>query len=587
MTKFIDKIADMRFHGIVESKVNYLLYKLESFLKSNKKSIFIIVHQFQKSKKTYKIVELSDTIIMVLNLCDKRKIILNVGYPFPIFSRDRDDFMNDFAGNVEIKFFIRGEILRKIQRDYLKKVFLDSFLNNKWIIINKIEKFRRLSVHFLKRGKRIIYVDPYHFIGDAFTGLYFLDKFKTQNKITDIVILSKFFKHLGLFYKSYEKNSYNLKKICVNDSIIVMPDLIDNHFGESLELLECIKGKNVVVFVPGRNLIISYQKDEINAYHLNEKDVLLRNKNIEDYMDDCLNSFLKNQYRQSRKKINNSSKVDVAKIFVSPYSSDPLKEISVNLFLKIACELSENINVRFIVSKNNGVSNVKNKWISKFLQKAKVKKYKKIFRKIKFISDKNINDLGEKLLKERVTCALVADTSISHVLSRLMIPNITVYNEHFWDRESMQSLSAESPLGFCRYDLPQFAAILTENDELNKFSNSIKSALQTLLNVTKDGSKSFSEKIPQEIYKFYEIVNKYVNYSTKSLNYRDHKKLYSKYLILKKHFIYSEFAWLFDIYDPDRLIKGINGHVNIKNSFLVYSSWKNLPLYKFIDYFVK
>jgi len=584
MTKFIDKLADTRFHGLTDSEINYLLGKLESFIKNQKKSISIIVDCFQKSKKGYSIVELSDTVVMVLSPAKIKKIILNVGYPFPIFSEDRVDLLNSFVGNFEIKLFIRGEILRKLQRNYLKKVFLGSLENKKWIVVDKIKKFRKISTNLLKKKNKIIYIDPYHFIGDAFTGLYFLEQFRTQSNVTNIVVLSRFFRHLNLFHKSYKKDWNTFKKMCVDDSLIIMPDLIDNHFGENLKLLRMVNNKNVVIFMPGRNLIIHYQKSKVSAYHFSGKDVLLRNKNIEDYMDDCLDPFFERQYYNYGKR-NKSRKNVVSEIFVNPYSSDYSKEIKVELFLKIAIDLIRNNNVRFIISSRYGAAKGKNDWIDKLILRTKKEEYRSLLNNTIFLSDNNISDLGKKLLKRGVSCALTADTSISHVLSKLMIPNITIYNEYFWDNESRQSLSAESPLGFCRYNLPQFAAILTEKGDQNNFLDGIKRGLQTLLNAAKVGNKTLSEKIPREIHKFYEMVRGYVKYPTKSLSYYDHKKLYAEYLILKKHFAYSEFAWLFDIYDPNQLIAGINKDTDKNNRFLIYSSWKNLPLYKLINYF--
>jgi len=585
MTKFIDKLTDIRFHGITNSEINCLLSKLESFIKNNEKAIFIIIDRFQKSKKEYSIIELSDTIVMVLGLSKTKKIILNVGYPFPIFSENRADLINDFLGNVEIKLFIRGEVLRKFQRNYLKKVFLNSFKNKKWTVIEEIKRFRKISANLLKEKKKIIYVDPYHFIGDAFTGLYFLEQFRLRSTAKNIVVLSRFSKHLNLLYKSYKKDRDTFKKICVDDSIIIMPDLIDNHFGENLELLKTVINKSTVIFILGRNLILHYQKNKIDAYHFNKKDVLLKNKNIEDYMDDCLSPFLESQSSFNPPQNNDLYKNSAAKIFINPYSSHVLKEIPVGLFLKIAYELSKNNSIKFIISRNNGMPDERDKWIDVLMLKIKDGKYKKLYGKINFIFDKNIADLCKKILKKYVVCALTADTSISHVLSKLMIPNITIYNEHFWDRESRQSLSAESPLGFCRYNLPQFAAILTGDGNSNKFLDGIKSGLQTLLSVAKVDNKKFSQKIPKNIYKFYEMVRDCIKYPAKSLNYCDHKKLYTEYLTLKEQFVCSEFAWLFNIYDPDQLISGINKDKDKNNRFLIYSSWKNLPLYKFINYF--
>jgi len=581
MTKFIDKLVDAEFHGINDDEISHLLHKLELFINNNLSAINIIIDNFQKSKKEYGVVELSNTILIVLNNSKKKGVTLNIGYPFPIFSESRNDLANILFGNVKINLFIRGEILRKLQRNYLKKSFFNASINKKWFSINKIDEFRKISTKLLKKKNRIIYIDPYHFIGDSFTGLYFLEQFEAKTLATDIIVLSKFFMHLNLFYKSYKKDANTFKNICIDGDIVIMPDLIDNHFGENLKLLNIIQNKDITIFILSRSLIINYQKNKIRIYHYNKNDVLLRNKNIEDYMDDCLNPFLKKMSLNYRKR-NEFKKDAISEIFINPYSSNPLKEIGVELFLKIAASLTSNDNIRFVISNNNGTIEKKNDWLNELILKMKKTEYRKLSKNIVFLSDNSIADLGRKLLKRGISCALTADTSISHFLSKLMIPNITIYNESFWDNESAQSLSAESPLGFCRYDFPHFAAISKTTNDSDNFSNDIKNWLQALLSIT---NGSYTKKIPLDIYKFYKKIDKYTNHPATLLSYSNHKKLYFEYLALKRQFQNSEFTWLFDIYDPDKLITKISTPKRIDKRFLFYSSWKNLPLYKFINYF--
>jgi hypothetical protein len=55
---------------------------------------------------------------------------------------------------------------------------------------------------------------------------------------------------------------------------------------------------------------------------------------------------------------------------------------------------------------------------------------------------------------------ITADTSIAHLFNYLGLTNITFFNLNRCDLKSPQSLSSDSPLGFCRYGSTQYPALL-------------------------------------------------------------------------------------------------------------------------------
>ena len=590
MTRFKDTITDFNQPNLSENSRIYLTRYLRSFIERKTVIIRNIVNNFIESGKDYEVYELSSSIVIVLNLSEKTNISINIGYPFPIYSEDTTQkikFISKNRKNVDVKIHIRGEILRERQRDLIKKTLKNTFKNVKWFSITNIGKFRKISYSILNRfsskNELWIYVDPYNFIGDSFVGLYFIDYLKRKFGIKKIIVLSNTYKHTRLFYKSYPKTSKIFKKFCKKSNIVIMPDLIDNHLSRTIKLLQELKNENVFIFLLGRNLIIKIKDKKCLIFHYDKNDILLRNKNIENYMDDCLFPYInldKKFINITFKKIIKAKKAN--KIFINPHSSTPLKQIPVDLVLGIAKNIIQKRDVTIYISK--GRLNIKNNqdWIKSCLDKLKNKKYKSIIENIIFLSDQGLADLGLKLRKLQISSALTADTAITHILSRILIPNITIYNEGFWDCESPQSLSAESPLGFCRFYLPQYPAILNKNINQLSFVKSISNGLITL---SSNNYVIHNDFVLNKIIKFNKQSSGYLDKSNrKTLDYNDHKKLYRKYIKLKNYCKNSNIFWLFDIFDPNNIISGIIAELNSKTLPLIYSAWKILPLHKFLSF---
>jgi len=547
----------------------YLLDYLNSFIekKQNKKAIKEIVDNFLLSGKSYGVYEILPFIVLVLNSSPKREVSINIGYPFPIYNKKVESNLLKTKGNIELKIHVRGEILRRKQRDFIKETLEDVFEKTEWISINSFKKFRE-KYHF-KKGYWL-YVDPYNFIGDSFVGLYFIDYFKGFFNLKQVAVLSKAYKHTKFFYSSYSKTKNNFKKLSERAEVVVMPDLIDNHLNVNIELLKELKGKKIIVLLLGRNIIIKINGNTCLLYHLNREDVLLRNKNIEDYMDDCLFPYIEPKKEKYFLPKREGEGRDGKKFFINPHAGDSLKELPTEMVLEIARKLIKKNGSFIYISRG---TNSDQKWVNSFLKKLKNEKYKPFSENIIFLPDSGLNDLGEKLQKFNISVALTSDTAVAHLLSRI-IPNIIVFNDVFWDYESIQSLSAESPLGFCRFYSPQYPAILKKTNNKKSFINTIVGSIEAL-----SSQNTFSSR---EINSFITYLAKHLeNLREREVSYAKHKKLYKKYLRLKKNHKNSKIYWLFELYDPDEMVLGMSPKRGREAFPLIYSAWKNLPLYKF------
>jgi len=581
MTRFVDKNYPKIYKTLSSDSLKYLVNFLKSSIKKNSKSIDSIIKRFLKNKRHYGIFELSSEIVMVLTTNTNSIVKIYIGYPFPIYSEKYQlPLKNRYLLGLQINFYLRGEVLRIRQRLIIKEFFQARYKILKWHTISDINDFQRIADGYFKNNKEVAYIDGYNFIGDSLVGLYFIKKLQTQYRFSKILVLSNAYNHLNYFFDAYPKNKINIRKIIQWTRCLVISDLLDNHLRPTLNLLDVASKKKLFIFLVSRNLIISTDHDTCSIYHFQSPDVLLRNKNIEDYMDECLCPFLKTvrpitktmyvKRRGARRGV---------KVLFNPFSSHKLKQMKKILFLKTAAHLIHlNGKVDIYIPKNSKIkSNIL--WLNSMMKMLDNKKYNFLKKKIYIISDNNLTDLVKKIKRLGIDLALTSDTSMSHLLSLVGLSNITLYNEEFWDKNSPQSLSAESVLGFCRYNLPQYPAVLSKITNFNSFSLAIANGLLSIYK--KHKFLKLISQIP-EINLFIKKLEQNFKLNLKNgINYRSHKILYREYLELKSICRDSKISWLFEIYDPDQLIVGLN-KASLQNNYLIYSSWRNLPLYKFI-----
>ena len=443
--------------------------------------------------------------------------------------------------------------------------------------IKNLSNFRRISRKFLSKSQdRGIYIDPYTFIGDSFIGLYFIDVLKKLFGFKRLLVLSDAYEHIQFFVKSVPRKSKILKSVCKRGDIIIMPDLIDTHWERTLELMKAVEDKEATIFIIGRNLIVKFGKQENYIFHYDQEDVLLRNKNIEEYMDDCLFPFVNpNKNKQNISDCHNTSAKGI--FFVSPHSSLERRSIEIGIAVGICKKLLRSpLNFVYI---SGGIKKRKKDylWTQKFLKIANKKENRNLLGKIKIKYYKNLSEMIAELKRLNVHSVLTSDTSIAHLCNRAGLKNITLYNSYFWDNESIQSLTSDSPLGFCRFNYQQYPTVYYPSKRNRSFYNSIYRALL---------ANSEKKKISRTILKKIEFLKKKIE-ETKKIKTK--KEFFSKYDQIKKVYVEvkkelsnTEFDWIFGLYDPFSITKDMLKRPDIKRCIhLIYSSLKIHPLCKF------
>jgi len=135
------------------------------------------------------------------------------------------------------------------------------------------------------------------------------------------------------------------------------------------------------------------------------------------------------------------------------------------------------------------------------------------------------------------------------------IINFSFFNSDRWDDKSIQSLSSDSPLGFCRYYPTEIPIIFNHRRYLFLLEN-----ILNLIKLIKNKKIKFNTKKLDML--ILDICNKKdLTKSNELIN-----RLYSTELDKMK------LSWLNDLFNPLRILKEIN--LNEDSKYLFYSAWK-------------
>jgi len=542
--------------------------ELWGFAVNNQGVLYDNLDRFSEQNLPYRLWEVSDDILVSIRRDTlPRGIFLNVGYPFSI----RREKFSSSQFNVQI--FLRGEKIRERQRMMLKEAIGGKGV--KWVTFNEIGKFRELTSRILRNQRKAIYVDAYTFVGDSVIGLYFMDCFERRFSISDYLVLSKAYEHLRFFHYAYPDESQILRKFCKDYKIVIMPDLIDTHWEKRLELLCAIKEEKAYVFIIGRNLILDL--GEKRVYHLRRNDPLLRNKNIEDYMNDCLSCYMNNPV--STKNIVARDKVRSV-FFINPVSSSNVKDMPVNLAFLVCKELTENSQVKIYIS--TGVQNEPKdkRWIEEFEEKTDtLSSHQK--ERIELVAATSLSELAHSIRRVKAAVALTADTSVAHILNRMGVLNLTVYNKSYWDSESVQSLAIDSPLAFCRYGPVQYPAILHTDENMPRFCSALVAGMKTLARPWVVSRFEIPASFLRALRKL--DVKHISGISTAGLIHTQ-ETIADSYSRLQSEYKETKLSWLFSLYNPIEMTSGVLGKVQARKvKYLVRASWLISPPAKFFS----
>ncbi len=425
------------------------IYKqiLRRFIKKNRNKISSFLHGelADYSQSDFNFFEFNEGFYVTVNklasAAKNKAVKFNLGFPFPVCSLEKK---MSVKYPLEFRFYFKGEELRQEQRKILKKYFKTSRTKSGWKEISDLTQFRQEFDYSIKRfrSENILYSDPYNFIGDSFIGMHFTDALMSKYSFSDRIIFSRSCNDLSVLGETYNHDLVLLKELFSRYHCLVLPDLLDVNFQKTLAVISALSDQTGLIIIPGRALFVRLDKGKINFFHLNQPDTILRNQNIEDYMNECLRPFIEASRACQATKFNGDNRV----FFINPFGSSDSKTIDLNFVIGLCQELGrlKKVKINIIGGLRDCVFHAQ--WVKEFTKLALAKKIKY---KISYYS--SLNQLVLDIHKLRPGAILTTDTSISHLANRLNIPTIIFFHARRFDNRSLQSMISESPLGFGRY----------------------------------------------------------------------------------------------------------------------------------------
>ena len=546
------------------NEYSLLFTDLNKILEGKFETIRASVLEFEKDHdKPFHIFDLSEFSMVVLKRTNTPIHYLNIGFPFPLISKDIQ-FKEFTTLKTSINIFLRGEPIRKIQREKYTAL-CDKKINN--------ENFDTSNIAINK----IIYIDPYTFIGDSFIGLHFIEEVSKNYALTKdptIQIISRQYLELEEFYKTQPYSLIGIHSIHSDqNTLVIMPDLIDSQFEFCYEFLKLlIKKPFGAIEIVSRNLKIIKEKEKNICLHNGRHDTLLKDSNIEDYMNECVNPI--NHSKKLIKLQNKTNKSNSHQLLINPFSSTVTKYIPVELFSKIFQKIQTQDEktqwelVGGMVGRKEDFF-----WIRDFLSNSYVEQ--NVGEKFKIKHYSNLKLLISKLNSEKFKFGITADTSIAHILNMTATPQITIYNTAFWDTTSIQSLASDSPLGFSRFNINQFPVInYGQFDEVSEVILSCMNFLNGNISETNFDYIDMNRKLLKKL--FLPITSTMIDFSLTDI-YIETKEILSE---LNSKSSKYEASWILNSYPTQYLIEDCINQYPEKSKRIFESYLKTSPLFK-------
>jgi len=530
------------------------------------KEIDMSLDKFTKSCKPYALYEMSDEFIVSMKKNVTGKANICVGFPFPIQVKPLTGYKNIESRGIVLQAHLRGKQIRQRQRDMLHGVSIINELRE----IDDVHALRGLCANVHNCTRSLLYFDPYSYIGDSVIGLYFADIFERKCASSDVIVFSRAHKHLRSLCHCLPRD--HRVETATKGSVIVMPDMIDNQWAATIDTIASLGMKPSYIFIPGRNLVVINYPEERVAYHYNQDDPLLRNKNIEDYMVDCLVPFM-----ELPDTLHLNFSLQRGKNYlINPFGSLENKTIPAAMVANVCKNLVDGDKAEslHIVGgfKEDGSHLA---WIEDLLEL--LSHCDSVLSRIKIRYFDDLSQLVDEIKSEGIVTAMTSDTSISHILNRIGVPNITVYNESAWDSMSVQSMTSDSPLGFCRYRLAQFPTILGRSTRDAKLLPGILSDGLICLSSGDDAIRCGSD----DVIAYGRDISAFLREGLFGDNWKtEHANLCQKYQDMKVRYNGTPLGWIFDSYSPYAMVEGIIDMPHDRIVHLVSSAWRISPVFK-------
>lgn len=373
--------------------------------------------------------------MLLIRRNEQAEAIAQVGFPFGLVERDVSELSVD---GYRLRLCLCGERIRSLQRAALGEIL--GFRSHDVTL----PEFARICRHIVRGRQRCLYINPYSFLGDSFIGTYFRRVLLDATGLEPDGYYTRFPDDVRAIGDA--RPLEDAPAWVSPDHVVLLPDLIDTHFAYTLAVLPHLMAAGAPVFLIGRNSVID--PDTKAVHRVGGADPLLRDSNIEDYMDDCLAPFVPSEGTPQKEPGVWKARSERHVVFLNPFASQSVRDLSVDFVLELV-EASEEAGVQRVFISRGALGVMKDRLSALEISVRLERRGGRC--PVTMCQFENLGQMAELLRREQVTLGISADTSVPHLLNTVRIPAATFYNVDFWDAACVQSLSSDSPLGFCRY----------------------------------------------------------------------------------------------------------------------------------------
>ena len=395
--------------------------------------------ELRKSKQVVKFLEPTEDVVVTVEAIDRPgTVTLSLGFPFALASKPSKAVQQPTGEAFAIEIRRIGTQVDAFQLDLFDDAVQRSGRVLAWRETSSRLEFLTSASRVLGEARRLaVFADQFTYFGDAIQHRVEWDAFSpivtALNSIATTCVPSL----RGLLGFDQEDSLTALARVDPTDELgvlLVIPSWVDSHWQGIVDLtLAALKAhERSAVLVPGNNLIVTNDGRVVTVTHLARPHFRLSNLPVEQGMSVALEEFGQCDWPSFVAKRRERS----GAILIAPFSSHFAKNLSARQLAPLVARLRAEGDERILLVSGDPRDPA---------DAAQFERLRASLEGVDFISP-DLSQAIDLIAEARVVVG--ADSSLAHVARRLDTPSVTIYNEPYWDGESVLGLLHRSVVGF-------------------------------------------------------------------------------------------------------------------------------------------
>jgi len=393
----------------------------------------------QKSGRTIKYLQPAEDAVVTVEATDlPGGVMLSLGFPFPLASAPASSVTQDFGAAFAVDIRRTGAQVAAFQHELLADAVAKQGRSLNWREVASLADFRERAKGVLDEPRQLaVFADQFTYLGDAIQHLAEWDALSSAVTARESVATSCIAALRGMLGFDICDAREALSGVDPDDGLgvlLVIPCWVDSHWPGIVDvMLTALESHpRSAVIVPGSNLIVEKSGRTVVVHHLAIADYRLSDLPVEQSMPLALGEFQECPWPMPAPQRRDPA----GAVLIAPFSSHHAKNLTAVQLTPLVARLREVGVERVLVvsgDPRDTTAAAEFDLLTASLQGAET------------ISP----DLAEAIeLVASVRFVVAADSSLAHAARRLNTPSVTIYNEPYWDGDSMLGLLHRSVVGF-------------------------------------------------------------------------------------------------------------------------------------------